>query len=98
MSELLIQKLIKRTLQVESSNDDILGDHILLRSNDDLLILERYDVAELINTLSEWLDNVDTSDIELPIKRVSNCKHENEITRQGDGFTYVICGDCGADL
>lgn len=25
------------------------------------------------------------------------CEHE-EITRQGDGFTYVVCGKCGEDL
>jgi len=29
---------------------------------------------------------------------VSNCKHENEIMRQGDGFVYGVCGDCGKDL
>lgn len=26
------------------------------------------------------------------------CKHENEQMRQGDGFVYVVCGDCGKDL
>ncbi len=26
------------------------------------------------------------------------CKHKNETIRQGDGFTYVICSDCGRDL
>ncbi len=29
---------------------------------------------------------------------VSGCKHENETMRQGDGFTYSVCSDCGADL
>jgi hypothetical protein len=29
---------------------------------------------------------------------VSNCKHENEIMRQGDGFVYGVCDDCGKDL
>jgi len=29
---------------------------------------------------------------------VSTCKHENEIMRQGDGFVYGVCGDCGKDL
>ena len=29
---------------------------------------------------------------------VINCKHENELTKQGDGFTYVVCKDCGEDL
>lgn len=23
---------------------------------------------------------------------------ENEVQRQGDGFVYTVCGDCGEDL
>jgi len=34
----------------------------------------------------------------LGIADVNNCKHENEIMRQGDGFVYGVCGDCGEDL
>ena len=26
------------------------------------------------------------------------CTHENEVQRQGDGFIYTVCGDCGEDL
>ena len=26
------------------------------------------------------------------------CNHENEIQRQGDGFIYTVCKDCGIDL
>jgi hypothetical protein len=29
---------------------------------------------------------------------ISNCKHENEQMRQGNGFVYVVCKDCGIDL
>ena len=29
---------------------------------------------------------------------VSNCKHKNEQMKQGDGFVYVTCKDCGTDL
>ena len=26
------------------------------------------------------------------------CTHENEVQRQGNGFAYTVCGDCGKDL
>jgi hypothetical protein len=26
------------------------------------------------------------------------CTHENEVQRQGDGFVYTVCSDCGEDL
>ena len=26
------------------------------------------------------------------------CTHKNEVQRQGDGFIYTVCGDCGEDL
>tara|TARA_R110002020_G_scaffold447134_2_gene659471 strand:+ start:872 stop:1069 length:198 start_codon:yes stop_codon:yes gene_type:complete len=29
---------------------------------------------------------------------VSNCDHSNEVQKQGDGFVYTVCGDCGKDL
>jgi len=29
---------------------------------------------------------------------VVDCKHENEIMKQGDGFYYSTCGDCGDEL
>ena len=37
-------------------------------------------------------------DCRLNLHFVINCKHENELTKQGDGFTYVVCKDCGEDL
>ena len=32
------------------------------------------------------------------LHNVSNCDHSNEVQRQGDGFVYTVCGDCGKDL
>ena len=32
------------------------------------------------------------------IKDIVKCKHKNETTRQGNGFVYVVCEDCGDDL
>tara|TARA_R110000787_G_scaffold155785_1_gene269561 strand:+ start:42 stop:266 length:225 start_codon:yes stop_codon:yes gene_type:complete len=26
------------------------------------------------------------------------CEHKNETLRQGDGFTYSVCGDCGDEI
>ena len=26
------------------------------------------------------------------------CQHKNEVMRQGDGFVYVVCGDCNEEL
>ena len=34
----------------------------------------------------------------LTIPVVVDCKHDNEIMRQGDGFVYSTCGDCGDEL
>lgn len=34
----------------------------------------------------------------LTIPDVVDCKHENEIMRQGNGFVYSTCGDCGDEL
>ena len=34
----------------------------------------------------------------LNIQNVSNCDHSNEVQKQGDGFIYTVCGDCGEDL
>jgi hypothetical protein len=34
----------------------------------------------------------------LGIADVVDCKHDNEIMRQGDGFVYSTCGDCGDEL
>ena len=34
----------------------------------------------------------------LNLFNVSNCDHSNEVQRQGDGFVYTVCGDCGKDL
>ena len=29
---------------------------------------------------------------------VVDCKHDNEIMTQSDGFVYSTCGDCGDEL
>jgi hypothetical protein len=34
----------------------------------------------------------------LSLPDVVDCKHDNEIMRQGDGFVYSTCGDCGDEL
>ena len=34
----------------------------------------------------------------LSLSGVVDCKHDNEIMRQGDGFVYSTCGDCGDEL
>ncbi len=26
------------------------------------------------------------------------CEHKNETLRQGDGFTYSVCSDCGDEI
>jgi hypothetical protein len=36
--------------------------------------------------------------IETIKSEIINCKHESEQMRQGDGFVYVFCKDCGIDL
>lgn len=45
----------------------------------------------LINDAFELVNN-------LTIPVVVDCKHDNEIMRQGDGFVYSTCGDCGDEL
>jgi hypothetical protein len=35
---------------------------------------------------------------QLTLTDVVDCKHDNEIMRQGDGFVYSTCGDCGDEL
>ena len=32
------------------------------------------------------------------VAQSEQCTHENEVQRQGDGFVYTVCGDCGKDL
>ncbi len=32
------------------------------------------------------------------VGRSEQCTHENEVQRQGNGFIYTVCGDCGEDL
>ena len=34
----------------------------------------------------------------IEVEEVFKCKHENETTRQGNGFYYAVCEDCGDDL
>ena len=35
---------------------------------------------------------------QLILSDVVDCKHDNEIMRQGNGFVYSTCGDCGYEL
>ena len=34
----------------------------------------------------------------LSLSGVVDCKHDNEIMKQGDGFVYSTCLDCGDEL
>ena len=55
---------------------------------------ERHNAKELAHTLlDEYLTaiNYTHSCTEL-------CEHKNETLRQGDGFTYSVCGDCGDEI
>lgn len=46
----------------------------------------------LLNTLHEQCNIANV------VGQSEQCTHENEVQRQGDGFIYTVCGDCGEDL
>jgi len=52
----------------------------------------------MINHISEMMEEYHQHLVTLGLPSVSGCKHENETMRQGNGFTYSVCSDCGADL
>ena len=52
-----------------------------------------------LDNYKDWLEEQLTEcRKQLSIHIVSNCDHSNEVQRQGDGFLYTVCGDCGKDL
>ena len=59
-------------------------------------------MLQLINELESALAKAETEIRQLTIPDVvghsGQCKHENEDLRQGDGFTYTVCADCGKEL
>jgi hypothetical protein len=58
-------------------------------------------VNVIVHLLNDVLSNVSAgSKIEVSeaVPDVADCKHDNEIMRQGDGFVYSTCGDCGDEL
>ena len=46
----------------------------------------------LLNTLHEQCNIANV------VWQSEQCTHENEVQRQGYGFIYTVCGDCGEDL
>lgn len=44
------------------------------------------------------IDKQKQCDIHVVVGHSEQCTHENEVQRQGDGFVYTVCGDCGEDL
>jgi len=49
------------------------------------------DLGDLMESYAKcYLHNV--------VGRSEQCTHENEVQRQGNGFIYTVCGDCGEDL
>lgn len=46
--------------------------------------------------MNEVLDEALT--IPVVVGQSEQCTHENEVQRQGDGFVYTVCSDCGEDL
>jgi len=57
-------------------------------------------VAEVGAELQEELRQIDQALLVLSnvVGQSEQCTHENEVQRQGDGFIYTVCGDCGEDL
>tara|TARA_R110000796_G_scaffold51740_1_gene122103 strand:- start:2287 stop:2529 length:243 start_codon:yes stop_codon:yes gene_type:complete len=52
---------------------------------------------ELQKGVKDYLKQLNELNL-LTIPVVVDCKHDNEIMRQGDGFVYSTCGDCGDEL
>lgn len=70
-------------------------------------IREVYKLINYQNAEFEWNDqlkqarkilNVIQSKLHQPTVISSVYKHKNEVVRQGDGFIYVTCKDCGEEL
>jgi len=48
--------------------------------------------------IKECLTIINNFEEQLILSGVVDCKHDNEIMKQGDGFVYSTCGDCGDEL
>jgi hypothetical protein len=72
----------------------------ILKTDVKKLMLKDWTKTE-VEKLSEFMEDVIIATMvvnKLPIHVVVDCKHDNEIMRQGDGFVYSTCGDCGDEL
>lgn len=63
---------------------------------------DKIDAFELIQVIKKHISKLDEL-IELKKLRVADvissvCEHKKEVMRQGDGFVYVTCKDCGEEL
>ena len=67
-------------------------------SNDQVIVLMQNDILHLVAMAMRAYKNEDTLVKKLTLTDVVDCKHDNEIMRQGDGFVYSTCGDCGDEL
>ena len=52
----------------------------------------------MVKWVDEWQEQVKNCSIPNVVGQSEQCTHENEVQRQGDGFVYTVCGDCGEDL
>ena len=65
--------------------------------------MEREKVITLLRLVKENGLKIDIAADEIcslfdVVGQSEQCTHENEVQRQGDGFIYTVCGDCGEDL
>lgn len=57
------------------------------------------DIYENEGSGSQFLPQINSVDrLKELIKVLTVCEHKNEKMRQGDGFVYVTCKDCGKSL
>lgn len=56
--------------------------------------LSELNFNELIDVVTDVVKSCSIHTFEKQIK----CTHFNEVQRQGDGFIYTFCKDCGIDL
>ena len=65
--------------------------------------MEREKVITLLRLVKENGLKIDIAADEIcslfdVVGQSEQCTHENEVQRQGNGFAYTVCGDCGKDL
>lgn len=56
---------------------------------------ERTELERRLIDTANALNKLNLPDV---VGQSEQCTHENEVQRQGDGFVYTICGNCGKDL